>query len=180
MTDLRRIIHPGDDPCKWQRKVRVARFEGLKPLLPQPGGFEGSLAAREHLESNRFAITHRPEVGWSYVNLEAATASAPGQLEEDDDMIVSLEVSVGLGSKLLEGFEVGLEELPQTLVPVEGSGGKPTFGESALDVGVADLQSRVQISAIESFIAPAKVSTFSCDIAYSRSPAASRASWRAR
>src|SRR6476660_937656 len=68
------------------------RVKSMKPLLPQPGGFEGLLRARVHLHPDSLSVLDRPNHAEPHLDGNPGGLRAPPLVNDGDDPLSGVDV----------------------------------------------------------------------------------------
>src|SRR5215207_7004865 len=92
----------------------------MKPLLPQPGGFEGFVSVGVHLYSRDEAVPKRPDPSEAHLHLRAAVLSLPTVADDCDQLIPGIEDLLDIERPVFEALDPLCEPLIDFLDPDEG------------------------------------------------------------
>ena len=144
-------------------------------LLRQPGGFEGFLSIKKDPYAQELAVFEVVEVR-KRLSLCKAALGLQIQYQERQNAVgpkrpQPLDLHLESRRPLINGLEKVPDPRFTTVGPVDSRD-----WVDQLKIGVTEGEVRVNVPVVDGGDARLAISTFSCDIAYSDSPAASRAS----
>jgi hypothetical protein len=164
-------------PSRPDQDLRGLMSQGL---LRQPGGFEGLGFVLKLLVTDDLAVTHGIDrTHAASLHLEAAPLSVKPGSGGENNFVPHRDVLSRNRRNRRPRLPKALNEVPDALVtPVDATVGTTHGGEVELGVAVHLFKEGVDIPTPYASTLRRTISTFTSDIAYSDSPAASRASSR--
>jgi hypothetical protein len=165
-------------PCKAPLFVQ-SRSSGL---LRQPGDFEGIVPGPKELPPCDPAVLDPEDVPGAGLGLHAAALAASGAKPPDEDSATTpFRDLLDVEMEAFPDLEPRFPPLPDPRPPaIEPSNSRKPLGVIPFDIRTNASYEGVEVAPVKASTACRAISTFSCDITYSRIPAASRVSARLR
>src|SRR5215207_5002997 len=123
----------------------------LRLLRKQPGGFEGLVGLGEHSHRHNHAVSDRPQLSSSVLDLGAADLGSRPSPDDDRYLVAALDEFLRLGGPLLECTDQVLQVPLTFLAPSIRTGIDSRWGRQ-LEIPDAGRERRVGVAAIERLI----------------------------